>query len=183
MYVWITARRIKEGMMEDFLKAWEDPCIAPPVSPSPSQGPSVYALYPTDDPNEMWGMGFFDSLETIENFNRSDAAAKRRETLAPFVEETLWERHFEAQPWSESDRPPVYAVYFRQTPLHRYRLVCICPSVKQAVKEADSLMERAKTSGYREPEWTMRAFRDRDEAPQSLPPTEGHAHARTASQS
>ncbi|MDQ3326954.1 MAG: hypothetical protein M3506_00320 [Chloroflexota bacterium] len=176
MYVWITARKIRKGMMGDFLKVWQDPCIGLPVAPSSLDGPTVYALHPTDDPDEMWGIGFFDSRETIDRFRQSAAAGKRAEALAPFVEAVLWERQFEAQPWSESDRPLVYAVYFRQTPVQRYKLVCICPSAKDAIEQADALMRRAESSGFVEPEWTMRAFHHRDEALESLLPTEGHVH-------
>lgn len=184
MYVWITARKIRKGMMGDFLKVWQDPCIGLPASSaslSSPEGPNLYALHPTDDPDEMWGLGFFDSRETIERFKQSPAASKRTEALAPFVEEILWERQFEAQPWTESDRPLVYATYFRQTPVHRFKLVCICPSAKDAIEQADALMRRAKSSGFAEPEWTMRAYHHRDDAPESLLPTAGHAHASVAS--
>lgn len=182
MHVWITARKIKKGMMGDFLRVWQDPCIGLPQVSAPSpEAPAVYALHPTDDPDEMWGVGYFDSRETIERFKESPAAGKRTEALAPFVEEVLWERQFEAQPWSEADRPLVYAMYFRQTPAHRFKLTCICPSARDAIGQADSLMRRARSSGFAAPEWTMRAYHHRDEAPESLLPTAGHVHSSVTS--
>lgn len=178
MHVWITARRIREGMMEDFLKAWQDPGVGWPVSPASPEGPTVYALRPTDDPNEMWGVGFFDSEDDLRRMRESPRMARRAEALSPFVADILWERTFDAHPWSEADRPLVYAVYFRQNPRRLYKLVAICPNVRQAVEEGDSLMGRARSTGLTEPQWTMRAFHDGSEAPESLPRLEeGHTHA------
>ncbi len=176
MHVWITARRIRPGMMEEFLKAWQDPGMSPPISPSSPEGPTVYSLVPTDDPNEMWGVGFFDSMDTIRLFQGSPQMHKRSEALAPYVEETLWERTFEARPWSESDCPLLYAVYIRTAPQRKYRLAAICPDAREAVRRADELLAQARDTGCENPEWTMRAYESSANVPEILGTTEGHLH-------
>ncbi|MDP9379423.1 MAG: hypothetical protein M3Q29_04600 [Chloroflexota bacterium] len=176
MYVWITARRIKQGMMDQFLKAWQDPVVTLPISPASPEGPTVYALHPTDDPNEMWGVGFFDSLETVKRVQESPEVRRRSEMLAPYVEETLWERTFEARHWGEADRPLVYAVYLQTAPQQMYRLMAIRRDAAQAIKQADALVARARENGHATPEWTMRAFAYSDEAPETLSAEEGHPH-------
>lgn len=176
MYAWITARLIKPGMISDFIKAWQDPGMNVPVAPSSSGGPTLFSLHPTNNPNEMWGLGFFDSLETIESYKQSRDNEKRMEALAPYIAEVLWERHFEAHPWNESDRPLVYAVYLRTTPRRRYRLAVICPNARQAIEHADALVARAKASGYDSAEWTMRAYESSYDPPETLPAGEGHLH-------
>jgi len=178
VYVWITARRIKPGLMKEFLKAWHDPGNALPVSPSEPGGPTVYVLLPTDDPNEMWGVGYFDSLETIKRFKESPQMARRQEALSPYIEEVLWDRVFEAHPWVEYERPLYYAVYVRMRPAQRFRLIAVCPNAREAINQADRVMQEARASGYEHPEWTMRAFFDPSEAPDSLPPNVWHDHVR-----
>ena len=182
MYAWITARRVREGMMDEFLKACHDPGISPPISPSSPQGPTVYSLQPTDNPNEMWGVGFFDSLETIRHFQTSPQMEKRREALAPYIEEVLWERIFEAHPWDEAEHPLHYAVYIRTAPNHRYRLAVVTREAREAIRQADALLDQARNSGCENPEWTMRAFESGDDAPDTLPPTAGHMHIRPGQQ-
>jgi hypothetical protein len=176
MYVWITARRIKRGMMQEFLRAWQDPIVTLPVSPASLEGPTVYTLLPTDDPNEMWGVGFFDSLETVNSVRSSPEVRRRSEMLAPFVEETLWERTFEARRWGEADLPLVYAVYVRRRPGQRFELACIRPDAAHAVREADLLVARLREDGHQGAEWTMRAYRNSAEALEALRAEEGHTH-------
>ncbi len=176
MFAWITARRIREGMMEQFLRVWQDPGMSPPSSPPGEEGPTVYALFPTDDPNEMWGVGFFDSLETIRNLRESPRMQRRAEALEPFIEEILWERTFEARPWSEQDRPLAYAVYIRPRPASRFRLAVISRDAGDAIAQADALVEQVRAADCPQAEWTMRAYESSADAPETLLPTEGHLH-------
>lgn len=177
MYVWITARRIKPGMMKEFLRAWQDPGLNVPLFPPEPGGPTLYSLHPTDNPDEVWGLGYFDSLEAIRGYQVSRDNQKRTEAFAEYVEEVLWERFMEARPWNDSDRPLVYAVYLRTTPRGRYRLAVIVPNAQAAVAQADALLAQARESGCTEPEWTMRAFACADDAPYTLAAAEGHSHA------
>lgn len=176
MYAWIIARRIKRGMMEEFLRAWQDPGIPLPVSPSSPAGPTVYALQPTDDPDVMWGIGFFDTLGALEGFRTGPEIARRAEALAPYVEETLWERTLLARSWGEADQPLAYGLYIQTTPRGRYQLACICPDARDVIRQADAFRASARERGYPEPEWTMRAYADADDAPMTLGPDAGHAH-------
>ena len=176
MYVWITARRIRPGMMTEFLKVWQDPGINMPLTPPSPGGPTLFSLHPPESPDEMWGMGFFDSLEAIETYRSSPDHQRRTEKLEPYIEETLWNRVFEARPWNERDRPLVYAVYIRPSPHRKFQLTAICPTARDAVAQAEDLLTRARSSGAEGAEWTMRAYPCADDALDTLPATEGHTH-------
>ncbi len=122
-------------------------------------------------------MGFFDSLETIEQYRASRSYEARTQTLALYVDEVLWHRVMEARPWNEDERPLVYAVYLRRTPHRQFQLTDICPTASVAIAKADDLLDRARAGGFPNAEWTMRAYASADDALDSLPASAGHAHA------
>ena len=78
-YVWVTTRRVKPGTLEDFERAWR-----------PEQHPEgmerAFAYWSTDG-REVMGVSFWESKATCDRWRASDAEARRRQAMAPYVEE------------------------------------------------------------------------------------------------
>jgi heme-degrading monooxygenase HmoA len=78
-YVWVTTRRIKPDTLDDFEEAWR-----------PEQRPEgmerAFAYWSTDG-REVMGVSFWDSKESCDRWRDSDAEARRREAIAPYLEE------------------------------------------------------------------------------------------------
>jgi heme-degrading monooxygenase HmoA len=78
-YVWVTTRRLKPGTLEDFERAWR-----------PEQRPEglerAFAYWSSDDP-EVIGVSFWVSQEACDRWRTGEAEARRREAMAPYVEE------------------------------------------------------------------------------------------------
>jgi hypothetical protein len=78
-YVWITTRRLKPGAREQFSRAWK-----------PAEFPEgmmrAYECYSTSG-NEVVGISIWDSPESRDRYRLSETESKRREAMAPFVEE------------------------------------------------------------------------------------------------
>lgn len=76
-YVWMTTRRIKPRMRQDFERAWR-----------PQQAPAgmlrAYELW-SEDEEEIVGVSVWDSRDTCERYRGSDAEERRRAAMAPFV--------------------------------------------------------------------------------------------------
>ena len=75
--VWITTRRIKPGMYEEFARAWRPAAF-------PDGMVRAYECY-SEDRNEVIGISIWDSLESRERYRLSDVEASRRKAMAPFV--------------------------------------------------------------------------------------------------
>ncbi len=174
MYGWITARRIKEGQLDEFLRAWQEPEGSLPFKLPGDGGPVLFSLHPTDDPREVWTFAFFDSPDAMMRFRESGEYQRHLEQLEPYVEETLWQRFFDARPWQRPSKPLYYAVYIKTMPHHLYHLAVLVPDAREAVRQADILMAEARASGCTDPEWTMRVYETIDEAPNTLPANAWH---------
>jgi heme-degrading monooxygenase HmoA len=76
-YVWITTRRIKPGMREEFEGAWR-----------PAEFPDgllrAYVLYEQEG-EDVVGISIWDSRESCERYRASEIETRRREAMAPFV--------------------------------------------------------------------------------------------------
>ncbi|KUJ37287.1 hypothetical protein ACZ90_70255 [Streptomyces albus subsp. albus] len=80
-FVWMTTRRIRPGMLDDFENAWRP-------APYPQGLRHAYAYW-SEDGQEIVGVSFWDSREACDAWRTSDAEVQRRAAMAPFVlEET-----------------------------------------------------------------------------------------------
>ncbi|OAH14591.1 hypothetical protein [Streptomyces jeddahensis] len=78
-YVWITTRRIRPGLLEEFQRAWR-----PESHPD---GMSRAFAYWSDDGEEVTGVSFWDSKESCDTWRASDDEARRRAAMTPYVVE------------------------------------------------------------------------------------------------
>ncbi len=78
-FVWMTTRRITQGTLADFERAWRP-------DPYPQGMRSAYAYW-SEDGQEVVGVSFWDSKESCEAWRASDAEAQRREAMAPYLVE------------------------------------------------------------------------------------------------
>lgn len=79
-YVWITTRRLKPGMREEFRQAWR-----------PSSFPEgMLRAYEFDavGSDEVVGITVWDSAESRERYRLSEVEVERQRAMAPFVLET-----------------------------------------------------------------------------------------------
>ena len=76
-YVWITTRKLKPSAREDFSSAWK-----------PSNFPKgmlrAYELT-SPDGNEVVGISVWDSVESRDEYRKSDVESQRRQAMAPYV--------------------------------------------------------------------------------------------------
>jgi heme-degrading monooxygenase HmoA len=78
-FVWMTTRRIKPGALRDFEQAWR-PEAAPPGMRN------AYAYWSADE-TEVIGVSFWESKEACDTWRATDAEARRRQAMAPFIVE------------------------------------------------------------------------------------------------
>lgn len=76
-FVWMTTRRIKPGTLTAFEMAWR-----PDSHP---EGMLRAYAYWTEDEQEIIGVSFWASKESCERWRASEAEARRREAMAPYV--------------------------------------------------------------------------------------------------
>jgi heme-degrading monooxygenase HmoA len=92
-FAWLTSRRIKPGMMEEFKNAWQTAPVAASVDPF-SGNRVTFFMQDERDPNRMIGLSIWASREAFENFRKSFAEADRRYDMEPYVQEIEDERFF-----------------------------------------------------------------------------------------
>ena len=78
-FVWMTTRRIRPDTLAEFERAWR-----PEAAP---QGMRNAYAYWSEDETEVVGVSFWDSAEACTAWRATDAEARRREAMAPFVVE------------------------------------------------------------------------------------------------
>jgi heme-degrading monooxygenase HmoA len=76
-FVWMTTRRVKPGMLAEFEWAWR-----PGAHP---EGMLTAYAYWSDDEQEIIGVSFWTSRESCDAWRDSDAEARRRAAMAPYV--------------------------------------------------------------------------------------------------
>ena len=79
LYVWITTRQLKPGSFDDFQNAWR-----PEERP---EGIQRAFAYWSADGREVMGVSLWDSKDSCDHWRASAAEARRREAMAPFIEE------------------------------------------------------------------------------------------------
>ncbi len=79
-FVWITTRRLRPGMREEFRQAWR-----PREFP-----PGMLRAYELDavGSDEVVGVSVWDSEESRERYRLSEVEAERQRAMEPFVLET-----------------------------------------------------------------------------------------------
>ncbi len=96
MYAWVTARRIKDGKMEEFKKAWESgPRLL--LQDKSSGLRKVYYLQDVRNPNLMIGVAIWDSEDAFDRYASSSTEAHRKQAMDEFVEAVEWERFFRVE--------------------------------------------------------------------------------------
>ena len=78
-YVWVTTRRLKPGTLDDFEHAWR-----PEQRP---EGMERAFAYWSEDGREVMGVSFWESQDTCDRWRASEDEARRRQAMAPYVEE------------------------------------------------------------------------------------------------
>jgi hypothetical protein len=78
-FVWMTTRRIKPGSLADFERTWRP-------DPYPEDLRRAY-VYWSGDGQEVIGVSFWDSQRSCDAWRASEAEARRREAMAPYVVE------------------------------------------------------------------------------------------------
>jgi heme-degrading monooxygenase HmoA len=80
-YVWITTRKLKPGTRDAFSSSWK-----------PSEFPKgmlrAYELT-SPDGNEVVGISVWDSVESRDEYRKSDVESQRRRAMAPYVLEEV----------------------------------------------------------------------------------------------
>jgi heme-degrading monooxygenase HmoA len=76
-FVWMTTRRIELGTLADFERAWR-----PGTHP---EGMLRAYAYWSEDEQEIVGVSFWVSKELCAVWRASEAEARRREAMAPYV--------------------------------------------------------------------------------------------------
>ena len=77
--VWITTRRIKADSYEAFREAWRPKDF-------PEGMLTAYECW-SDERDVIVGFSTWSSLESLDEYRRSDVEAERRRAMEPFVEE------------------------------------------------------------------------------------------------
>jgi heme-degrading monooxygenase HmoA len=76
-HVWITTRRLRPGVREEFSRSWR-----------PTEFPAgmlrAYELYSPDE-TEVVGISIWDTAESREQYRRSEVESARRQAMAPYV--------------------------------------------------------------------------------------------------
>ncbi|OGD45610.1 hypothetical protein A3K70_00705 [Candidatus Bathyarchaeota archaeon RBG_16_48_13] len=88
--IWLSSRRIKEGMMEQYKKTWEQHWW-------PKGLIRVYWMVSTEDANEMLGLSVWESREDMENAKKQETEKRRGRAGEPYVEKVNWIRIYEVQ--------------------------------------------------------------------------------------
>jgi heme-degrading monooxygenase HmoA len=78
-FVWMTTRRIKPGSLADFERAWRP-------DPYPEGLRRAHAYW-SQDGQEVIGVSFWESQESCDMWRASEAEARRRAAMAPYVVE------------------------------------------------------------------------------------------------
>ena len=76
-FVWVTTRRIRPGTLTDFERAWR-----PDTRP---EGMLNAYAYWSDDEQQLIGMSFWSSRQSCDAWRASEAEARRREAMAPYI--------------------------------------------------------------------------------------------------
>jgi len=76
-FVWMTTRRIKPGTLADFERAWR-----PATHP---EGMLRAYAYWSEDEQQIIGVSFWASKESCDAWRASEAEARRRASMAPYV--------------------------------------------------------------------------------------------------
>jgi heme-degrading monooxygenase HmoA len=76
-FVWMTTRQIRLGSAADFVQAWRP-------APHPEGMLRAYAFW-SEDEKEIVGVSFWTSKESCEAWRASEAEARRRAAMAPYV--------------------------------------------------------------------------------------------------
>jgi hypothetical protein len=76
-FVWMTTRRIRPDVLGDFEAAWRP-------GTTPAGMLRAYAYW-SDDQQEIIGVSFWESRQMCDAWRASDAEARRREAMAPYV--------------------------------------------------------------------------------------------------
>ena len=76
-FVWMTTRRIKPGTLAEFERAWR-----PDRHP---EGMLTAYAYWSDDGQQIIGVSLWASRQSCDAWRASDAEARRRAAMAPYV--------------------------------------------------------------------------------------------------
>ena len=76
-FVWMTTRQIRPGSLADFVRVWRP-------TPHPEGMLGAHAFW-SEDENEIVGVSFWASKESCEAWRASEAEARRRAAMAPYV--------------------------------------------------------------------------------------------------
>jgi heme-degrading monooxygenase HmoA len=76
-FVWMTTRRIRPGTLADFERAWR-----PDLHP---EGLRRAYAYWSEDGQEVIGVSLWDSKQSCDAWRASEAEARRRRAMAPYV--------------------------------------------------------------------------------------------------
>ncbi len=76
-FVWMTTRRIRPGTLTDFESAWR-----PDTRP---EGMLNAYAYWSDDEQQLIGVSFWSSRQSCDSWRASQAEARRREAMAPYI--------------------------------------------------------------------------------------------------
>jgi heme-degrading monooxygenase HmoA len=76
-FVWMTTRQIRPGSLADFVRAWRP-------APHPEGMLGAHAFW-SEDEKEIVGVSFWASKESCEAWRVSEAKARRRAAMAPYV--------------------------------------------------------------------------------------------------
>jgi heme-degrading monooxygenase HmoA len=76
-FVWMTTRRIKPGTLTEFERAWRP-------GPHPEGMLTAYAYW-SDDEQQIIGVSFWASRQSCDAWRASDAEARRRAAMAPYI--------------------------------------------------------------------------------------------------
>ena len=79
-FVWMTTRRIRAGALDDFEHVWQP-------NPYPEGLARAYAYW-SEDGEEIIGVSFWDSKESCDAWQDSEAEDRRRQAMAPYVLES-----------------------------------------------------------------------------------------------
>lgn len=78
-FVWMTTRRIRPGTLQDFERVWRP-------DPYPQGLRSAHAYW-SEDGQEVVGVSLWESKDSCDAWRASEAEARRREAMAPYVVE------------------------------------------------------------------------------------------------
>jgi heme-degrading monooxygenase HmoA len=78
-FVWMTTRRIRPRTLTDFERVWRP-------DPYPQGLRSAHAYW-SEDGQEVVGVSWWESKDSCDAWRTSEAEARRREAMAPYVVE------------------------------------------------------------------------------------------------